>query len=332
MKQACLFFLIILSIALHVKAQAKKPEDFGYRHLQTFFQQDTVDILIKSKKGEENRIKPLFLFIQGSLPKPLIILDEHDGSYGIFPDDIFLDKYHVAIISKPYVPLLKKASELRRDMAYNDPKTGKFLVEYIKRDNLEYYTNRNKAAIKYLKKQNWISGKEMVIAGHSEGAAVAARLAEISKDVTHLIFASTNPFGRMMNITSQIRQYDDSLGTTVEKNFQFWREVVNDPDNNEVKGEVTYKSISGFAEPPIDSIWELKIPVMVAYGTKDIAAPFFDYMQLKAIRDKKNNITFEAYVGKEHNFFGFGKDGKINYDDSGWDKVAIDWKMRLDKK
>ena len=59
-------------------AQPKTPEDFGFRHLQTLYKGDVVDILIKSKKGEEQKKKPLLLFCQGSLPIPLLITYKND--------------------------------------------------------------------------------------------------------------------------------------------------------------------------------------------------------------------------------------------------------------
>lgn len=69
-------FLIILYLFLSgfVSGQNTLPEVFGFRHFQTIYKGDTVDILIKSKKGEELKKKPLLLFCQGSLPIPLIIL------------------------------------------------------------------------------------------------------------------------------------------------------------------------------------------------------------------------------------------------------------------
>jgi len=329
MKQTIL--LVFLALSFRAVAQNTKPEDFGFRHLKMIYKQDTVDILVQSKKGEEQRKKPLILFIQGSLPRPLILLKENGEPYMIFPfkADIVLDDYHLAIISKPYIPLIRKASELRRDMAYIDTQTGNFPENYIKRDNLNYYASRNKEAIKFLKKQSLISDHKVIVAGHSEGAAVAARLAEVSSDVTHLIFSSTNPFGRMATMVTQGRQYDDSAGTETEKLYKFWEDTVSDPENNDILGEITYKSIYSFSAPPIESLRKLKIPVMVAYGTKDMAAPFFDYMRIETIRNKRKNFTFISYVGREHNFFGFDKEGKVNYDDFGWDKVAQDWKAWL---
>ncbi|KAA5540137.1 alpha/beta hydrolase [Adhaeribacter rhizoryzae] len=332
MRKTFQFLLLLLLISYKIAAQTERPEDFGYRRLQTIYKQDTVNILVLSKKGDEKHKKPLFLFIQGWLPKPLIILQESGKPYMVFPfqSEIFLHDYHLAIISKPCVPLIRKASELRADMAYLDS-AGKFPEQYMKRDNLNYYANRNKAVIKYLKKQSWVNNDEVVVAGHSDGAVVAAKLAAVSKDVTHLIFASSNPLGRMTTIITQIRQQDDSVGTITENQIKFWEEVVNEPKNNDIKNEITYKSIYSYSLPPLDTLRKLRIPVMVAYGTKDIAAPFFDYMRVEIIRNKIKNFTFMPYVGREHNFFGFHKNGQVNYDDFGWDKVAMDWNAWLKK-
>ena len=62
----------------------QKAENFGFRHLQTTYKNDTVDILIKSLKGEEQIKKPLLLFCQGSLPIPLIIKYDENGKKGIY--------------------------------------------------------------------------------------------------------------------------------------------------------------------------------------------------------------------------------------------------------
>ena len=67
--------------------QTKTAQDFGFRHIVFNYKNESVDILVKSKKGEENIPKPIFLFCQGSLPIPLIIYDGKE-SFGTFP---FLD-------------------------------------------------------------------------------------------------------------------------------------------------------------------------------------------------------------------------------------------------
>lgn len=105
-----LIILILISIVL---GQTKKAKDFGYTYLQFEYKSEKVDILIKSKKGEENIPKPLFFFCQGSLPKPLIKCNDQ-GAYGIFPfnPDSLTAKYHLAIVRKSGIPLIMNTKEL----------------------------------------------------------------------------------------------------------------------------------------------------------------------------------------------------------------------------
>src|SRR5437763_1534599 len=106
MSRSVLIF-IFLFLTNKLPAQNKKPEDYGFRYLKTTYKNNPVDILILSKKGEEQKSKPLFLFIQGSQPQPLIKYDQ-TGIYMVFPfkTDSMLNEYHLAIIGKPYIPVI----------------------------------------------------------------------------------------------------------------------------------------------------------------------------------------------------------------------------------
>ena len=59
---------------------------------------DTVDILIKSKKGEELRPKPLLLFCQGSLPIPLLVKYNENGKQGVYNVFVFLKQIVLLLI------------------------------------------------------------------------------------------------------------------------------------------------------------------------------------------------------------------------------------------
>lgn len=77
------FILVLCLLASTITyGQSDRPENYGFRHFQTVFKGDTVDILVKSGKGEEQVKKPLFLFCQGSLPIPLIIRYDENGNKG----------------------------------------------------------------------------------------------------------------------------------------------------------------------------------------------------------------------------------------------------------
>lgn len=200
-----LLFIAFIFLYATSSAQEKRPEDFGFRYLQTIYKGDTVNILVKSKKGEESKSKPLFIFFQGSLPQPLIKYDEK-GMFGVFtfnPDSL-ADNFHLVIISKPYIPVVANIKTLGQDYTYTDS-SGAFPKAYIKRNYLNYYVDRNIKVIQFLQKQKWVSNKMLVVAGHSEGSTIAAKIASVFPKVTHLIYSGGNPMGRILTTIERLR-------------------------------------------------------------------------------------------------------------------------------
>jgi len=322
------FYILTIFLTTQVFAQRNKAEDFGFRHLQTIYKGDTVDILIKSKKGDELKRKPIFLFCQGSLPQPLIKKDG-DKTYSVFPfktDSLEID-YHIVIISKPFIPVVAEAKTLGQNFVYEDPKTGKMPKEYSNRNLLDYYVERNLKVIDYLEKLHFVDNSKLILAGHSEGSTIAAKLAVKSKKVTKLIYASGCPLGRIMAMVGQDRATETDTDSTRygESEFDYWEQVVNDKSNMDDTNGDTYKATYDFSIPPIQYLEKLTIPVLICYGTKDWSAPYNDYLRVEMLRQKKKNFTFKAYIGLEHNFFPLTTTGQSNYDIFNWDKVANEW-------
>ena len=323
-KLVCIFFLLSFS---KVFGQTNTAQDFGFRHFIFKYKGDKIDILIKSKKGEENIPKPIFFFCQGSLPIPLIIFQGKDV-YSTFPfnPDSLSKYFHLVIISKPCIPLIADVAMLKSDFTYVDS-TGKFPKEYIDRNLLSYYVPRNIAIIKYLQKQPWASKNRLVVAGHSEGSTIGAKMAIDCKLVTNLIYSGGNPMGRILSIIEQSRANETDTDSTKygENDMGYWADVVaNRNDMSDSHGD-TYKATFEFSEPMVKELEKLKIPVLVSYGTKDWSSPYNDFLRVDIIRKNKNNFTFKAYVGTEHNFFPLTEDNKPNYNIFNWDKVANDW-------
>jgi hypothetical protein len=325
-----LTFLTFLCIAGNLFGQDNnRPEDYDFRPFKTIYRGDTIDILIKSKKGEEQKPKPLFLFCQGSLPIPLIIKYDESGKQGIynvfvFNTDSLSNYYHLAIINKPGVPLIADQKSLKTDLTYTDS-TGKFPQKYIERNLLDYYVDRDIAVINFLQKQSWISKNKLVVAGHSEGSTIAAKLALVYPKVTHLIYSGGNPMGRIMSVIEHNRSDETDTTKYAEGEINFWKQIVADPNNMDASQGDTYKATYGFSIPPIQYLEKLKIPVLICYGTKDWSVSFNDYLRVEMIRQKKKNFTFKEYIGTEHNYFPLKPNGEINYDIFNWDKVANDW-------
>jgi dienelactone hydrolase len=327
MKKSYLLVLTILIIGTCSFGQTKAPQEFGFKHIVFNYKGDNIDILIKSKKGEEDIPKPIFFFCQGSLPIPLIKYHEKDV-YGVFPfnPDSLSINYHLVIVSKPYIPVIADYKTLSSSFNYIDS-SGKFPKEYSDRNLLSYYAPRNIAVLKHLQKQKWVKTTQLVVAGHSEGSTIASEMAADYKKITHLIYAGGNPMGRIMSIIEQSRQNETDTDSTRygEDEINYWEAVVKNKTNmDDSKGD-THRATFEFSKPPIKYLEKLKIPVLVSYGTKDWSAPFNDYMRVDFIRKEKNNFTFYPYIGTEHNFFPLTKDNKPNYDIFNWDKVANDW-------
>ena len=326
--------IILLLVTNFAFGQTKTPEEFGFRHIVFKYKSDNVDILIKSKKGEENYRKPLFFFCQGSLPKPLIKYHE-DDVYGVFPfeADSLSEKYHLVIVSKPFIPVVADYKTLSPSFNYIDS-LGKFPKGYSDRNLLSYYVPRNIAVLKFLQKQKWVSTNQLVVAGHSEGSTVAAKMALDYKKITHLIYAGGNPMGRIMSIIGQSRASEIDTDNTRfgEEEIKYWEAVVKNKSDMDGSQGDTNKTTFEFSHPPIEYLEKLKILVLVSYGTKDWSAPFNDFMRVDFIRKGKINFTFQPYVGTEHNFFPLTADNKPNYDIFNWDKVVSDWLKWTNKK
>ena len=327
MRKFLISTLIILLPNL-IFAQKINLENLGFRHLITTYKGDTVDILLKSKKGDELQRKPIFLFCQGSLPQPLL-KTEGNKSYSVFPfktDSLEID-YHIVIISKPFIPIEVETKNLGENLVYEDQKTGRTPIAYSNRNVLDYYVDRNVQVINFLQKLSYINRTKLVVAGHSEGSTVAAKIAMKLKKVTHLIYASGNPFGRVMTILGGNRASETDTDSTRygESFFQYWQQIVNDKENLDNSKGDTYKATYDFSIPPLQYLEKLKIPVLICYGTKDMGAPYNDFCRVDFIRKKKLNFTFKAYVGLDHNFFPLTANGQPDYDKFGWDKVANEW-------
>ena len=321
---SCLILLpMLMSLAGRLAAQSRSPQEFGFRYLQLVFQQDPVNVLVLSQKGEEKKKKPVLLYIQGSLPIPLIIYDEQ-GIYGTFPfkTAALLEHYHLAIVGKPFIPVVAQAKELLANFTYAEAGTGKFPEEYDQRNTLDYYVARNQEVLTHLKQQPWASNNQLVVCGHSEGSTIAAKLATVSPDITQLIYSGGNPLGRIMTILANARATEDAQA---ESDMLFWQYVVKNADNLDGSGGDTPKATYQFSLPPLHNLEKLEIPVLVTYGTKDITAIFNDYLRVETLRQQKKNFSFYPFSGLDHNYFGLTPSGAVDFNNYNWDKVAEQW-------
>jgi len=302
----------------------KDPAELGYRHFRLNLGKDTVDVLVASAEGAANDPKPLFLFCQGSLPIPLIVYDDQ-GTAGIFPFDErrLTQDYHLVIISKPGIPISAHTRTLRPDFTYAEA-DGHFPKYYLEHNYLDYYVERNNQIIAQLQKYPWVAKNQLVVAGHSEGATIAAKMALKNKRISHVIFASGNPLGRILSMIASSRKSESPASERAESDFHYW-EYLLEQDKNKDSIDYYARTDYSFSLPPMEYLKKLRIPVLVSYGSVDNNAPYNDYLRIWCIQHQKKNFQFNCYVGLEHNYFGTDANGKTDYGAFHWDDVATDW-------
>ena len=299
-----IFTLIILLFSFQTNAQ--KPKDFGYRHFKYIIEGDSVDVLIKSKKGDENKKKPLFFSVQGSLAVPLII---HNGKqlvkYSTLEEGLVENDYHQVIVNKPGVPLLANKDSLVDGKEYFvNRKEYIYPTEYVKNNNLNYYVKRNLQVIDSLFKENWVDTSKLVISGHSQGSGIALSMCDKTTKATHLIYSSGLPYySTILAMISRERMKEGKEeNPRVKRVLKYWKEVVKNPYNYINPNRDSNLMLSSFSQNENEILKRLNIPVLISYGTKDESNPYQDMFRIETIKDRIDHITFNDYVGLGHNY------------------------------
>ncbi|EMR01283.1 alpha/beta hydrolase family protein [Cesiribacter andamanensis] len=300
-------------------AQPKKAQDFGFRHLNLAFEQDPVNVLILSRPGEEQKKKPLFLYIQDELPIPLIIYDEQ-GAFGTFPfhTEELLQHYHLAIIGKPFIPVVAKVEALQDDFTYHDPTTAAFPQEYQERNQAAYYLARNLAVLAQLRTKTWISTNQLVVAGHGEGSLLALQLAAAAPEVTHLIYSGGVPSEGGAVAGGIAKAWPDSV-------LRLERLTNSKADSLDSEQANLSVQRSLPAETPAELLLGLHKPVLVVWGSEAENAPSFSALQKQADAHGTPTVRFLVFEGLTHHYFGNTPEGEIDYDSYHWDQVADAW-------
>lgn len=323
--------ILLAFLAIQVQAQTGKIINHQATHFAIETKSDTIDFIVVDTIL--NKTKPLFLWCQGSLPMPLFCEIENYGYYFLgggvinFNYKAIAQNYNLVIISMPKTPVMAKKENLNSSYQYvpNPQNPNEYFLNYVKADYLQNYVNRANQVLAFLKKQKWVNPKKLVVAGHSQGSHVAAKIAATNKDVTHLGLFSANPFGR---IDQQIREarLDAQLGkmtwqeadTLMKQHVEFYKQLQDPKVLKEDAGLLAWKT---FSEPKLDDWLSLNIPIYLAYGTEDRVSDLCDIVPLFFIEKGKQNLTLKRHIGLEHNFFEVSENGATNYEKAHWKNV-----------
>jgi|GEM_PF-618795 len=166
------------------------------------------------------------------------------------------------------------------------------------------------AMIKAVKESIPVSDRILII-GHSEGAPIAAYVAERLPEVTHVAFLSgpgaSQIFDRIIIARKEARaegksaEEAEKIVTGLENYF---RDILAHPDSIDkfFQGH-TYKRWSGYiSHPALESLMNSRARLFLAQGTEDDSTPVesFDAMVVEAIRRGRAGVEIHRIAGAGH--------------------------------
>ncbi len=301
---------------------------------------DTIDFIVVDTLL--NKKKPIFLFCQGSQPKPLFIdFGNHDifmfgGGISNFDISIIRRYYHLVVISMPKTPLIASVHHLNKEFSFitDSTKEDSYRLDYLKADYLENYVKRANIVISYLHKQDWVDKSQLVAFGHSQGIHIVSELANTNKKITRIGLSGANLFGRIDQLVREERvraEKGEITWEVADKNMDYWYnfwEQANTPQM--LKDYPQLLPWKSFSKPSIYTLIKLKIPIYLTYGTADLASSLCDVVPLVFISNGKKNLTIKRRFGLDHNFFELDKNGNPDYSKCHWNDVMrefVEWTL-----
>jgi pimeloyl-ACP methyl ester carboxylesterase len=282
--------------AISIKAQIS-PNDRGFESYTIYSQEDTIEFFIYNPQNLKK--KNLFIHISGSWPAPLWI--ETD------PCCVSSDPFTYSLIPKEYAYVVIS----KYGFPFSDKENFETPEDYWKKNTLDFRVNRTNEVIKYIKK-NIFNPEKIVLVGTSQGTDVAAKLATINKDITHLGFWAGGGLPQLMEFILFARKdaiagkISEEVATLrIDSLLQQFEEIFADPSPDKMWDKNSYLSYVSFSEPPVENLLKLDIPIFVAIGTKDenVAVENSYIIPIQFIRHQKKNLTFRHYPNYDHSFF-----------------------------
>ncbi|MDT8412341.1 MAG: hypothetical protein RQ875_07770 [Vicingaceae bacterium] len=275
-------------------------------------------------------VKPTILFLQGSLPIPLIIDFKNFKHINIpFQYSELIKEFHLIEISMPHTPIEVEKNNLNNQYCFVTDTTNQnsFKKEYLKNNYLDNYVSRANIVISDLLSQKWVDKDQIHIIGHSQGAKIAAVVASQNKSISSVSLLGFNAFGRFdenirreRNNLRQKKITGDEYLNNIENHYKRWEQIHQNPNDYE-NGNLNWTS---FSIDYVPFLLDVNAPIFVGYGTEDISAENGDLLPIIFIENKKQNLTVKPYVGLEHNFFEI-KNGNPDYQSgNNWNKVIND--------
>jgi len=243
--------------------------------------------------GDNNKSKPLLLFIQGSGLNPLFLSDSLGRKYPLFITSLISEQINLIILSKPGIPRIVELKDLNSNYDYliGDSIPPKL---FSKLNYLDCQVKLHNKCISYLK--NNYKYSKLIVAGHSQGARITAELS-VNKHVDKIIYMSADPLGRIAV------RYDKEYSKFEEHSkakLKFYNSVFKENNQSNLWGNDTFKTWVSFSKPSLIALSKSEIPTLIVYGTLDKSCPnCYTFSFLPSYYD---NISVFKYENYGHNY------------------------------
>jgi dienelactone hydrolase len=323
------YFTIILFAFIKTGSFAQDVQDTylsksGFTKVSIKAQNDTIVFI--TSNNDKKKPKPTVLFLQGSLPLPIVFYNQ-SVTKTILPFDIkpYSDKFNFVVIARKGIPLV---GSFDKDANGYLDKNGKVPNLYIANDNLKYREYQAKIVLDFLYKQGWVKKDSIFVVGHSEGYRIAAKLSENNEKIAKLVCMSANPFNRTVEDIFKKRMKcfssnkDSIAQAQIDISIENYKNIGDNIEEYKKDSEL-YNWMSYNSELSYGSLLKFSNPILVTYGTDDTGSLQNDLLPFLL---PKKNLTLTAYPDLDHNYFKkeFDKDGKPMEDSYHWDEVFKD--------
>jgi predicted esterase len=261
----------------------------------TFYLSDLPDSL----KGQT---RPLALVIEGSGSQSVWIRagDKIGGSLQNLTRRAARQRVRVLIVEKPGVAFLVQPKQPGGAMEATD--------EFKREHTLERWGEANAAALRAVLAMPGIASSPVLVAGHSEGADVACRVAGLEPRVSHvapLAGAGATQLFDFLLLAAQARP-DDKPGDAEARRQQVltdWSAVLADPNSTEKfwLGHPYRRWSSFLTGNRLEDLMKTRARIFIAHGTADTAVPVTSADWLFAeLTARGRDVRYERIEGGDH--------------------------------
>jgi dipeptidyl aminopeptidase/acylaminoacyl peptidase len=258
-----------------------------------------------TKESADKRL-PVILFVSGSGCQSVWTRHENKVNAGLqgLLWQLAKGRARILVVEKPGVKPLDTPSRLGGSM----DASREFLVEHT----LPRWAIANAAALQAVLARQDIDPTRVLVAGHSEGGIVAARVAAELPAVTHAAPLSCGGVTQLYSLAELARRRaPDGQGlAAMQAVYDEWAKILAKPDSvDDFWMGHPYRRWSTFLKHSvIDELKRSKAKIYLAHGTADEADSIngFDVMRAELMASGRD-VTAERVEGGDHGFSVNGK-------------------------